>query len=113
MSLSMMARRVRRISWCSWVNCMALPRLEVPDARSVSSRAQRGTLDQRRERSLAALGMTRSLASTISQSGHVAHQLGDDLQHPLVGAAADRAQPAVAVAARHWAVPQVAGAAPV
>src|SRR5579862_3323895 len=73
MSLSMMARRVRRISACSWVNCM----------------------------------------SAISQSGHVAHQLGDDLQHDLVGAAADRAQPAVAIAARHRAVPQVARAAPI
>src|SRR5215207_2890731 len=60
MSLSMMARRVRRISACSAVNCM----------------------------------------SAIPQTGQGAHQLGDDLQHDLVGAAADRAQAAVAVGAR-------------
>src|SRR6185503_15267284 len=73
MSLSMIARRVRRISACSWVNCI----LAVP------------------------------------QSRHVAHELGDDLQHDLVGAAADRAQPAVAIGARDRVVPQVTGAAPV
>src|SRR3954452_1435517 len=73
MSLSMIARRVRRISACSWVNCI----LSVPETR------------------------------------HVAHQLGDDLQHYLVGAAADRAQPPVAVGARHRTVPEITGAAPV
>src|SRR6185436_18756962 len=73
MSLSMIARRVRRISACSWVNCI----LSVPEAR------------------------------------HVAHELGDDLQHHLVGAAADRAEPAVAIGARHGTVPEIAGAAPV
>src|SRR5471030_3287408 len=73
MSLSMMARSVRRISACSWVNCM----------------------------------------SAIPQSRHGAHQLRDDLQHHLVGATADRTQAAVAIAARHGAVPEITGATPV
>src|SRR5476651_371130 len=73
MSRSMMARNVRRVSSCSWVNCM----------------------------------------SAVPQSRHRAHQLGDDLQHHLVGAAADRAEAAVAITARHGAVPEITGATPV
>src|SRR5262249_38923411 len=77
MSLSMIARSLRRISACSWVNCIG------------------------------------GSPSPISKSRHVAHQLGDDLQHHLVGAAADRAQAAVAIGAGDGIVPEVAGAAPV
>src|SRR5262249_13187523 len=81
--------------------------------RSVSSRAKRGTFGERRERSLAALGKTVSLASAVTQTGQCPHELGDDLQHDLVGAAADRAQAAVAIAACHRVVPEVTRAAPV
>src|SRR5262250_57794 len=70
MSLSMMARSVRRISACSGVNCT-------------------------------------SCLLAIAQPRQRAHQLGDDLQHDLVGATADRAQTAVAIAARHRVVPEV------
>src|SRR5262249_21567664 len=77
MSLSMMARSVRRISACSGVNC------------------------------------TNDLSSTVAETGQRAHQLRDDLQHDLVGAATDRAEPAISIAARDGVVPQITGAAPV
>src|SRR5260370_22811550 len=51
--------------------------------------------------------------SSVAQARQCAHQLGNDLQHHLVGAAADRAETAVAVAPRYRTVPQIAGAAPV
>src|SRR5665213_1254053 len=105
MSLSMIARNVRRISACSWVNC------------TVSPHAQRSAPLQWRIflGRMSATGVARSneCSSSIPQPRHRAHQLRDDLQHHLVRAAADRAEAAVAVAARDGAVPQVAGAAPV
>ena len=59
------------------------------------------------------LGELHGAPNDCPSRGMRAHQLGDDLQHDLVGAAADRAEAAVAVAARHRTVPEVAGAAPV
>src|SRR6266403_1766952 len=92
MSLSMMARRVRRISACSGVNCTVTSYLAGPRAWGPAVRQE---------------------TSAVAQPGQGAHQLGNDLQHDLVGAAADRAETAVAVAACHGTVPQVARAAPI
>src|SRR5262245_53530150 len=54
-----------------------------------------------------------SLSSVIATPGQRAHSLGDDLQHDLVGAAADRGEPGVAEGARGRRLPEVARAAPV
>src|SRR5689334_5378097 len=53
------------------------------------------------------------LSSGILTPRQRAHSLGDDLQHDLVGAAADRGEAGVAEGARGRRLPQVTGAAPV